>query len=266
MTLDPFTGYRRGVTPDGVTLYAVGDVHGRSDLLRLILSAIADDLAAEGGVPGRIIVVGLGDYIDQGPDSRGVLDILIKLQDTPRLETCFLRGNHEQALLEFLNDARRGSVWYDNGGGHTLTSYGVATPDNPYDVYDWERARRELIAAMPPRHIALLNHTAASLGAGGYFFAHAGARPNVPLNRQQVEDLMWIREPFLSHSKPFEQVVVHGHAHNFHSDERRLCLDTRPWETGILTAARLRGSDRWLLQTRPEPGGGFTVARNRLRA
>lgn len=234
--------------PDGVVAYAIGDVHGRDDLLEPLLAHI---LANPGfAAAGRRVLIGLGDYIDRGPASRQVIERLIALKATPGVEAHLLRGNHDQTLLDFLTDAQAGPAWCEYGGAEAMRSYGVSPPSGRAALADWETARQALAEAMPAAHLALLRGLEPSFGLGSYFFAHAGARPGVPLSQQDEQDLMWIRQPFLGDPRPFERVVVHGHSASVEAfaDRRRIGIDTGAYATGVLTALRLEGCDRRLVQ------------------
>jgi serine/threonine protein phosphatase 1 len=247
--------------PEGIVAYAIGDIHGRADLLRLLLQRIvteSTERAAEAG--SRSVVIGLGDYIDRGPESREVIDLLVGLSEIKAFESHFLRGNHDQTLLDFLEEPQTGPSWCEFGGREALMSYGVRPPAGRADANVWKDARDALAAAMPPAHLSFFKRLKASLEVGDYFFAHAGARPGVPLNAQAETDLIWIREPFLSDGRAFDKVVVHGHSAGelIHVDHRRINVDTGAYATGQLTAVRLEGTDRSFLFTRRE-GGGFVV-------
>ena len=247
--------------PEGIVVYAIGDIHGRADLLRLLLQRIVTESAERGAIAGaRPVVIGLGDYIDRGPESREVIDLLVELSAIKAFESHFLLGNHDQTLLEFLNDPQRGPAWSEFGGREALMSYGVRPPAGRADAAAWEEARDALAVALPASHLAFFRGLTPSLEIGDYFFAHAGARPGVPLHAQSGEDLIWIREPFLSDPKPFEKVVVHGHSAGelIHVDHRRINVDTGAYATGQLTAVRLEGTDRSFLFTRRE-GAGMVV-------
>jgi serine/threonine protein phosphatase 1 len=235
--------------PEGVVIYAIGDIHGRADLLRALLQAIMTEAA---GSAERALIVGLGDYIDRGPQSREVIDILIDLAAIKAVDSHFLRGNHDQTLLDFLDDPQNGPAWCDFGGREALMSYGVRAPAGRATPEAWIEAREALGAALPPAHLAFFRNLRTGLETGDYFFAHAGARPGLPLHLQSDRDLMWIREPFLSDSRAFEKVVVHGHSAGelIHVDHRRINVDTGAYATGQLTAVRLRGTDQAFLYTR----------------
>ena len=169
--------------------YAIGDIHGCLDQLQRLIELCERDAGAQ-----RTKFVFLGDYIDRGPDSRGVIDFLIDLQKWSPDEIVCLRGNHEDLLLTALEDSEQEPNWLLNGGASTLSSYRVASPiDLPPGHTDWLRS-------LPFFH-----------DDGMRFFVHAGVHPARPLNQQDPHDLLWIREPFLSSNKDFGRLIVHGH-------------------------------------------------------
>lgn len=240
-------------TPKGCVIWAVGDIHGRSDLVDRLIQAIRADLhEAEAS---RKVVVFLGDSIDRGLDSRGVLNQLSNLAADPDLEVHFVRGNHEDRMEAFLHDPEIGPGWCDYGGRDTLLSYGIQPPMDG-DMRAWAETSRALGEALPQSHRDLLASQEISVSIGDYFFVHAGARPGVALPAQAPYDLMWIRHPFLDHPAPFEQVVVHGHTptDTVHSDARRIGIDTGAYATNILSAVRLSGETRTLVQATGRAG------------
>ena len=236
--------------PDGTVVWAVGDIHGRLDLLLPLVEAIVADLHASAAT--RKVVVFLGDYIDRGPDSRGVLRLLAGLSVLQGVEWRFLKGNHEQAMLGFLDDPSAGPKWCEYGGDNALRSYGLRVPSLAHRTEAWARVAADLRHKLTAREMAFLENLELSLTAGDYFFSHAGARPGVALDRQSSEDLMWIRQPFLNSRIAFERVVVHGHTPTprVHADDRRIGIDTKAYDSGVLSALRLEGQERSLLQTR----------------
>ncbi|WP_235519255.1 MULTISPECIES: metallophosphoesterase family protein [unclassified Caulobacter] len=239
--------------PDGLALYAIGDVHGRADLLAPLLDALLEDAA---GVE-RAVIVGLGDYVDRGPDSRGVVDLMLGLANEPAIELRCLRGNHDQALVDFLADAELGPSWARHGGRETLASYGTPAPDDPRDMRAWRDTREAFAAALPDAHRDFFADLALSYARGDYLFVHAGVRPGVALDAQAARDLLWIREPFLTCVRPLEKLVVHGHTPSprVHADHRRIGLDTEAHASGVLSACRLEGTERRVIQAVAGPGG-----------
>lgn len=240
-------------TPKGVALYAIGDIHGRSDLLEPLLEAATNEAA----LGKRTIVVGLGDYVDRGPDTPGVVDRLLELADRPGVETHCLRGNHDQLLLDFLGDHSLGPYWSRVGGRETLEAYGVEAPRDRRQLDAWRVARDAFAANLPERHLAFFRNLDLSFTWGDYFFAHAGALPGIPLGQQTAQDLLWIRQAFLEDDRRFERVVVHGHTvhEDAFADHRRVGLDTGAFMTGMLSACRFEGNDRILIQAMERPHG-----------
>jgi serine/threonine protein phosphatase 1 len=225
---------------DGLRVYAIGDVHGRADLLAQLLAAIDADIAAHSSF--QVIEVFLGDYIDRGPKSREVLDMLISRSG--RRQMVCLKGNHETYIADFLRNPAVLAHWRNFGGFETLVSYGVTPSINPD-----EHEQRELAAAfdraLPLSHRRFLSSLTGSFECGDYLFVHAGIRPGVPLPQQREEDLLWIREDFLLHEKSFGKIVIHGHTPVEEPDIRpnRINIDTGAYATGKLTCLVLEGQD-----------------------
>ena len=242
-------GKREAVSlPEGMRIYAIGDIHGRDDLLSDLLARIERD--ARGAPSSRKILIFLGDYVDRGLQSKQVLDRLTGAAPSG-FERVFLKGNHEQALQQFLDDAAFGKTWKYYGGLETLHSYGITELTLSDDPADFERARERFNDVLPEAHRHFLRTLALSAEFGGYFFAHAGVRPGVPLHRQIEEDLLWIREDFLDSSSRYGKVVVHGHTPREEVVIRsnRIGVDTGAYMTGVLTALVLEGEERRFLQT-----------------
>lgn len=234
--------------PDGVRVYAVGDIHGRLDLFDTIVARIEADRA---DWPGKAEVVLLGDYIDRGPDSAALLDRLSEpLPDWAHWT--LLRGNHEQAMLdaiEGVGGSRVLRLWLDNGGREAVRSYGVAAPMAYGD--DLDAIATRLRARVPERHLELLRGLKLMHRVGDYLFVHAGIRPGVPIEAQDQRDLLWIRNEFLNCRDDHGCVVVHGHSICRDADERdnRIGIDTGAFATGRLTALVLEGESRRYLST-----------------
>jgi serine/threonine protein phosphatase 1 len=221
--------------PDGIRVYAVGDIHGRADLLKQVFTLIDADLART--PVNRSIEVYLGDYVDRGPHSGDTLDLLIERSHIR--ESVFLKGNHEAYLLEVLRDPTKLEDWRQFGGLETLMSYGI----NP-DAAEQIELIRKLFKAMPGRHLKFLRSLTPSFVCGDFFFVHAGVRPGIPLKEQQESDLLWIREDFLDSEKNFGKFIVHGHTPVREPDIRpnRINIDTGAYATGNLTLLRIQGS------------------------
>lgn len=232
--------------PPGVRIYAVGDIHGRRDLLVTLCEKIRDDLE---GAPATVLTIFLGDYVDRGPDSAGVIEQLARF-DAPT-PFCALRGNHEEVLLEFLEDESRLESWRKFGGLETLHSYGVDVSE-AMRGRGYDKARRSLIEKFPDTHRRFVADTPFCIAHGDYFFVHAGVRPGVPLHLQNVDDMLWIREEFLNSQQNWGKLIVHGHTPVSAPDVRpnRINVDTGAFATSVLTALVLEGSERRFLQAR----------------
>ena len=232
--------------PKGTRIYAIGDVHGRADLLEEMHAAILDDSA---GYDGEKQVVYLGDFIDRGMESRQVLDILLE-RPLPGFESVYLMGNHEYALLNFLDDPESISGWLSWGGRETLYSYGIKCGLSP-SPEELQNLARELAITMPAGHVELIENSRLCHHAGGYYFVHAGVRPGVPIEDQRFEDQLWIREPFISSEANHGAVVVHGHTINEEITQTpsRIGLDTGAYYTGILSCLVVEGEEQRFLQT-----------------
>jgi len=226
----------RPVVPEGLRVYAIGDIHGRADLLDQLLLRIDKDLDER--PVAQAIHIFLGDYIDRGPDSAGVLDRLVSRSQTH--QTLCLKGNHEIYLLEFLENPAILKVWAQYGALTTLLSYGLRPTLNAGFEEQAELAAA-LCRTMPKSHYQFLTQLPLSFTCGDYLFVHAGIRPGVPLSRQREEDLLWIRDDFLCHEEPFEKVIVHGHTPVMEPEVRknRIDIDTGAYATGRLTCLRL---------------------------
>lgn len=239
---------------EGRRIYAIGDIHGHLRLLRGMMERVRADLRDR--PHSNPLVVFLGDYMDRGPECRGVLEALIELRDSP-LPTRFLLGNHDTYVGAYLRDPD----WYDRtyhwlhdamGGNATLESYGVpdATDLHPAATRD------AFASAFPRAHMAFLDACELGFRVGGYYFVHAGIRPGVPIDRQERDDLIWIREPFLSSTADFGFKVVHGHTivPQVEHHPNRIAVDTGAFRTGRLSCLLLEGDAVGLLTPEgPEP-------------
>jgi serine/threonine protein phosphatase 1 len=225
--------------PDGVRIYAMGDIHGRADLLNQMFTVIDADLARSR--PKHPIEVFLGDYIDRGPDSRRTLDLLI--ERSRKHQSVFLKGNHEAFLLEVLRDPSKLQDWRQYGGLQTLISYGLKPSLNPDPAERIELMQR-MAAALPETHKQFLQRLKPKFTCGDFFFVHAGVRPGIPLAEQQEADLLWIRDEFLQSEENFGKYIVHGHTPVREPDIRpnRINIDTGAHATGNLTLLSIEGS------------------------
>ena len=221
-------------------VYAVGDVHGRADLLTLLFSRIDADLADR--PIDRPIQVFLGDYIDRGPASRQALDCLIDRSRSH--ETICLRGNHEVFLAEFLRNPGTIGEWRQYGGLETLVSYGIVPALNQ-QAAEWNRVATALSRALPQSHRRFLAALKSFYVCGDFFFAHAGVRPGVSLARQEDSDLLWIRDEFLRCKQDFGKIIVHGHTPVLEPEihTNRINIDTGAYATGRLTCLRIEADE-----------------------
>ena len=233
--------------PRGERIYAIGDIHGRLDLLERLLEQIDRDDERRG--PSRTQLVFLGDLIDRGPDSAGVIDRLRRLAAGDR-QVRFLLGNHEEVLLSALDGNEHAlRAFCRIGGRETALSYGVSQSD--YERMDYDQLAARLLQLIPASHRAFVGSFEDLIVIGDYAFAHAGIHPATALSEQRTADLRWIRAPFLEHHAPLEKVIVHGHT--VHDEvawrPHRIGIDTGAHESGRLSALGLEGPDRWILQT-----------------
>jgi serine/threonine protein phosphatase 1 len=233
--------------PAGRRVYAVGDIHGRRDLLDQAHRAILAD--ARSAAELEKVCVYIGDYVDRGDDSRGVVDALLSAP-LAGFRVVHLLGNHEDMMLRCLEDSSFMPLWIDNGGGATLSSYGVDWRRHA-DADDLESLRAAFRDALPVSHLRFLRSLAPSHVEGDYLFVHAGIRPGRDIGQQDLEDLIWIRDEFLSSDADHGNVVVHGHSISPEPDlqENRIGIDTGAFATGKLTCLVLEGATRRFLQT-----------------
>ncbi|MGE3642815.1 MAG: metallophosphoesterase family protein [Beijerinckiaceae bacterium] len=234
--------------PKGKRIYAIGDIHGELQLLEDLIAQISADLLADPVLHAQFIF--LGDYIDRGPQSSDVLAFMAEMNGES--EVVCLRGNHEQILLNFLDDPSVLDGWRLHGGLETLQSYGVQT-DQAKAGHGYVEARDALLRRLPQSHIDFLESTRYSFTVGDYFFCHAGIDPQAPLSKQKPQDLMWIRQQFFAQQSRFEKMIVHGHTRVRAPDIRpnRINIDTGAYDTGILTCLVLEGQKMRFLSTAP---------------
>ena len=234
----------------GRAVYAIGDIHGRLDLMLQLLELITKDADRHPGDLERNLVF-LGDYVDRGPESRGVVEVL-RSRPLPGFTSVFLLGNHEEAMLDFLDGRSDGMGWLSYGGLETLVSYGVplhALPTNGASIVE---LREALHAAVPAAHVDFMRNCTLSHCEDDYVFVHAGVRPGRPLAMQQRNDLLWIREDFLRATSPLPgKVVVHGHTICDVPQDLgyRIDIDTGAFVSGRLTCLILRNHSRRFLAT-----------------
>lgn len=253
----PVVSERDYAMPANVRAYAIGDIHGEAGLLRDLLDRIVED--CERLPQAEIHLVFLGDYIDRGPDSKGVVELLTQYRS---LDTNFhfLKGNHEDAMLAII-DGNEDDLpgWLRFGGRQTLASYGIS-----------ERAiamggpflRAEFAEKVPPHHLAFLTDLKLSVELGDYLFVHAGIRPGVPIDQQDERDLMWIRREFMTFVGSHPKMIVHGHTISEHVElmPNRIGVDTGAYASGILSAVALEGSGRRVLSVSSGRNGAQQLA------
>jgi serine/threonine protein phosphatase 1 len=230
--------------PGGIRVYAIGDVHGRYDLLMQMHTLIAAEIKQDAPADWRIIH--LGDYVDRGPQSRETLDFLAKATANDE-RMIALMGNHDEGFLDFLANPTEARLFLDYGGFETAASYGVVLDaSNRNAVFE---SHRQLLSAMPEKHLTFLHSLKRHAEFGDFFFCHAGVRPGTALADQDPHDLIWIRREFLTHSGLYEKVVVHGHTPQMEPEvmPNRINVDTRAFDTGCLTALVLEGDQKRFL-------------------
>ena len=239
---DPMPRIEALGVPPHTTLYAIGDIHGQIGQVRQAIAWIVGRAAAQTGQALNSKVVFLGDYVDRGEDSRAVLDCLIDLETAfPMIQWIFLAGNHEAAMLGFLDDPLEHAAWLDFGGTETLLNYGVRPPVG-LGARALQKTRDQLRQALPDAHLRFLRQLRHSHQCGDYLFVHAGLRPGVPLGRQAPEDMLWIRDEFMNKPHWYGKCVVHGHT-----------IETpptlHPWRIGIDSGAYCGGPLSCLILT-----------------
>jgi serine/threonine protein phosphatase 1 len=232
------TRARLRLDPPLPLIYAVGDVHGCLDELIACERRIVDDAA---DVDGDRLIIMLGDYVDRGPRSAQVIDHLLEPPPAGFERIC-LAGNHEEAMLRFVDQPRNNMDWLDFGGVETLRSYGVDI-ERLLRFVDAKALPAVLRDMIPERHLGFIRDLPVAIDAGQHLYVHAGVRPGIALSEQSDRDLMWIREPFLSQGPGFPVTVVHGHTISQEPavGRGRLGIDTGAYATGRLTAARIQG-------------------------
>lgn len=250
--------------PKNTRIYTIADIHGCSELLLAMLDAIRQD--AEPYANQRRILITLGDYIDRGPDSFNVIETLIRLP-LPGFEAKHLKGNHEDLFIDFLKNPIEGLTWLSNGGWATLLSYGFEVSDLPESLDDLSKIQLKLLERLPKEHVSFFKSLRLFYKIGDYYFVHAGIRPNIPLEKQKEEDLLWIRSEFINSREAFEKVIVHGHTISKEPDEQpnRVGLDTGAFHTGVLTCMVLNATDRYFLQARTNGKAAIKLESKLLR-
>lgn len=236
--------------PAGQRVYAVGDIHGRLDLMVALAEAIEADDRARGAADTTVIL--LGDLVDRGPDSAGVIKAA-RLWGQQR-HVRFIAGNHEEMFLDSLEDTETLRHFIRYGGRETLLSYPITR--DAYLAAEVEDLQAMMRAAVPPEDIDFLASFEDRIEIGDYLFVHAGIHPDLPIEEQRTSHLRWIREPFLSHAGDLGRVVVHGHTitEDVAVLPHRIGIDTGAYQSGRLTALGLEGSTRWLIEAVDDEG------------
>lgn len=233
--------------PDGTRIYCIGDIHGCHDLLIKLINRIELDAR---DFPGRIILIYLGDFIDRGSHSKEVINFILNYQHN-NFETIYIRGNHEQTLLDFFSDDSIARIWLSFGGMATLASYGVRVTKIPTKREDFLYLQQQLSDLLPPAHYKFLQDTRFYYSLGSYFFVHAGINPYYSLANQRPEDMMWIRNEFTETKKTFEKIIVHGHTITTQVEllPNRIGIDTGAYMSGILSCLVLEADQKRIIQT-----------------
>lgn len=235
--------------PDGLLIYAIGDIHGRDDLFADLLERI--DVDRRNRAAGEAVLILLGDLVDRGPDSAKVVDRALRLRDGfDRMH--HLIGNHEECMLAALDgDVRALRYFVRIGGDATVRSY--MQNDRVYDASSFEDLAELFPAIVPSSHVDFLKKGEDLIQYGDYAFVHAGVREAVPLHRQATPDLRWIRGEFLNSKADHGAIIVHGHSISTEVEERsnRIGIDTGAYASGRLTAIGLAGTERWFIETGP---------------
>ena len=232
--------------PAGQRIYCIGDIHGRLDLLQQLHQLILRDAT---DYSGEQTLVYLGDYIDRGERSKEVIDLFLEAP-LAGFKHVYLKGNHEQTLLDFLQHPWAVAAWLTYGGRATLHSYGVPSTLEP-SRSDLDDLRDDLEFRLPQSHLQFYSQLVPMHLVGSYCFVHAGIRPGIPLQEQRNEDLLWIREDFTESNAAHEHIVVHGHTITPEVEWRpnRIGIDTGAFSSGVLTCLVLEGAGQRVLQT-----------------
>lgn len=241
--------------PAGQRVYAIGDVHGRLDLFEALIEAVEYD-DSEAGTAATTIIL-LGDLVDRGPDSAGVVRRARHWQ--MKRDVRILCGNHEEMFLKSFENADMMRHFMRHGGKETILSYGVER--KALGACSVEDAQELMVRTVPPEERAYISSFENIITIGDYIFVHAGIDPELPIDAQRVQDLRWIREPFLSHSEPYDAVVVHGHTIRDDPEDKgnRIGIDTGAYASGKLTALVLEGSRRRYIEAVQAKDGTITA-------
>ena len=243
---DPAPFEAASAVPKGQRVYAIGDIHGRLDLFEQLIIAIDADDAARAKAETTVVL--LGDLVDRGPDSAGVIDAAMAWGTRRRVR--LLAGNHEEMFLDSLDRTEVLRHFLRYGGKETVLSYPVDRTD--YRELSLDELQARMRDAVPQAHIDYLRAAEDAVAIGDYLFVHAGIRPGVALEDQNPADMRWIRESFISDTRDHGCIVVHGHTITAAVEEmpNRIGIDTGAFQSGRLTALGLEGSQRWYLAAR----------------
>jgi serine/threonine protein phosphatase 1 len=235
--------------PQGQRVYAVGDIHGRLDLFEQLLQRIEEDNARRG--PAETTLILLGDLVDRGPESRGVVDRAMQLVQTGKVRV--LAGNHEEMLLTSIESDEALRHFLRHGGKETLFSYGL--PPEEYSRSTLPELRERMNALVPAEHVAFFRAMEDRIAIGDYLFVHAGVRPEVPVEQQTTSDLRWIRREFLDHAQWHGHMIVHGHTITEEPEAlpNRIGIDTGAYASGRLTALGLETDGYWFVSAAIKP-------------
>ncbi|WP_051617323.1 metallophosphoesterase [Desulfonatronovibrio hydrogenovorans] len=246
--IGPKAGQNQFRIPDGWRVYAVGDIHGQADLIKSLHRAILKD--AHNNSQINKLVVYLGDYLDRGAQVRETIEELVH-RPLPGFECRYLMGNHEQLLLDFLDNPLTLEMWISLGGHSTLMSYGVTAAGSGFSLERVTRIRQEFLNLMPGSHLEFIQSLQPFFRFGDYLFVHAGIRPGINLEKQKPEDLYWIRDDFLSSNLDHGFRIIHGHSTSeiIRETRYRIGIDTGACSTGVLTSAVLEKDQVRFIQT-----------------
>ena len=246
---------RLASVPAGERWYVIGDIHGRLDLLEALEQAIEVDDAERDDATTTIAF--LGDLVDRGPDSAGVIDLARAWGE--RRKVRYLAGNHEEMFLESFSDREVLRHFLKHGGRETVLSYGVER--KAYNRMKIEEVQEALAAAVPQEHRDFLASFEDMIVVGDYVLVHAGINPKRTIDDQKKSDLRWIRERFLRHEEPFSHVVVHGHTifDDVVDTQHRIGIDTGAFRTGRLTALVLEGDRRRTIKAVAADDGSIAI-------
>jgi serine/threonine protein phosphatase 1 len=235
--------------PSGDRIYAVGDIHGRVDLLERLHAKIQGD--ADSAPPAtRKTIIYLGDYVDRGFNSKELIDFLL---DKPLrgIAPVYLKGNHDEYFANFIESYEDGEPWLKYGGDATVYSYGVRISEDVPPEQRLEHIRESLRETVPERHMAFFRQLRLAWTVGDFLFVHAGIHPDRPWDRQVSDDLLWIRDEFLQSNRDFGKIVVHGHSVTEEPDVRdnRIGIDTGACYSNVLTCLVLEEDNKRFLST-----------------